>query len=104
MSVKLQRNKNDDAEFATSAKEVPEDKSKCNDDRDKSVLPNIQTKEEKKNKPQSTVLTEKDQPLIVKQRNGTSKPVQPKKVAQSTPYQIGETMSLEKSVKSQRNE
>lgn len=50
----------------------------------------------KKNKPQSTVPPQKDQPSIVKQSNGTSKLVQPKKVVQTSPYQMGETVSLER--------
>ena len=53
----------------------------------------------KKIKPQSSVPPENDRPSI-----GPSKPVQPKKVAQSALYQMGETVSSEKSVKSQGNE
>ena len=63
---------------------------------DKSNRKEVEAK--KKIKPQSSVPPENDKPSI-----GPSKPVQPKKVAQSSPYQMGETASSVMSIKSQGN-
>ena len=63
---------------------------------DKSNRKEVEAK--KKIKPQSSVLPENDKPAI-----GPSKPVQPKKEAQSSPYQMGETASSVMSIKSQGN-
>ena len=60
---------------------------------DKSNHKEVEAK--KKIKPQSSVPPENDKPSI-----GPSKPVQPKKVAQSSPYQMGGTASSVMSIKS----
>ena len=54
-SVKSQENETDEAELATPTKKVTEEKCKRKDGGDKSVLPNKQTKAEKKNEPQLTL-------------------------------------------------
>ena len=58
---------------------------------------------EERKEPHLKGTPEKDQSPLEEQRNGKSKPLQPNKVPESFPCQIGESIPLEKSTKQKGN-
>ena len=78
--------------FIKSEKVTGKEKEKDKDD-----------EEEEWKEPHLKTMPDKDQSSLQEQRNGKSKPLQPNKVPESFPCQIGESMPIKKSTKQKGN-